>query len=779
MDEKPHQPDEPSKPPWDVPIDDPHALKIEAPSTVAGGIPAITTSLKHTTHEMGIIRGGRALLKVNQKDGFDCPGCAWPDPDDDRAVTEFCENGVKAVAHEATTNVITEEFFQRWSIEALGQQSDYWLGRQGRLTHPMVKEAGSSHYRPISWEDAFAKIALHLNALDDPNEAIFYTSGRTSNEAAFLYQLFARLYGTNNLPDSSNMCHESSSVAMKEVIGIGKATVTLDDFEHADAIFILGQNPGTNHPRMLATLQKAARRGCQIVSINPLPEAGTTRFIHPQEFTTWLGHGTPLATLFLPVKINGDVALLKGMMKELLERENQHPGTVLDMAFIQEYTDGFENFATALRQVSWDDIMKGSGIPREDIRKAVDIVVRAKSIICTWAMGMTQHKNAVANMQEIINFLLLRGNIGRKGAGACPVRGHSNVQGDRTMGITENPAPEFLDRLGKVFDFQPPRQRGHDAVRAITAMHDGRANVFIALGGNFLSATPDTSYTAEALSRCRLTVHISTKLNRAHLITGNEALILPALGRTDQDRQVGNLQYVTTENTMGVVQMSQGQLAPVSPDIRSEVNIVANLAKATFSNRRGPGQRINWDTLMNNYDEIRQLISQVVPGFEHYTARVQHPGGFYLPNPVRDSRTFLTSTGKANFTVHPLPNITLEPGQLLMTTIRSHDQFNTTIYGLDDRYRGIKSGRRVVLMNQADMDERDLAKGDVVGITSHHQGHTRTAEQFTVIPYPIPRTCVATYFPEANVLIPIDSVADKSNTPTSKSVVVTVNHVKI
>lgn len=775
MDEKPNQTAKPSKPPWEVPIDDPHALKVEAPSTWAGGIPAIMTSLSHTTHEMGIIRGGKALLKLNQKGGFDCPGCGWPDPDDDRAITEFCENGVKAVAHEATTKVITEDFFQHWSIEALGQQSDYWLGQQGRLTHPMVKEAGSTHYRSISWEEAFTKMATHLNTLEDPNEAIFYTSGRTSNEAAFLYQLFARLYGTNNLPDSSNMCHESSSVALKEVIGIGKATVTLDDFHCADAIFILGQNPGTNHPRMLATLQKAARRGCQIVSINPLPEAGTTRFIHPQEFTTWLGQGTPLATLFLQVKINGDVALLKGMMKGLLEREDQHPGTILDKTFIQQYTDGFENFGAALQQVSWDDIVEGSGIPKKDIQKAVDIVVQAKSIICTWAMGMTQHKNAVANMQEIINFLLLRGNIGRKGAGACPVRGHSNVQGDRTMGITENPAPEFLNRLELIFDFQPPTQRGHDAVRGIKAMHEGHAKVFIALGGNFLSATPDTSYTAEAISRCRLTVHISTKLNRAHLVTGNEALILPALGRTDQDRQAGHFQYVTTENTMGVVQTSQGQLDPVSPDIKSEVNIVGNLAKATFAHREGPGRHINWDTLMENYDEIRHLINQVIPGFENYTARVQKPGGFYLFNPVRDARRFPTSTGKANFTVHPLPNIPLQPGQLLMMTIRSHDQYNTTIYGLDDRYRGVKSGRRVVFMNQTDMDERGLAKGHLVDLVSHYQDQTRKAEQFTVIPYPIPRTCVATYFPEANVLIPIDSVADKSNTPTSKSIVITVH----
>jgi len=724
---------------------------------------------------MGVRRGGQALLKVNQKQGFDCPGCGWPDPDGDRALTEFCENGVKAVAHEATTKVITKEFFQRYSLEQLGQQSDYWLGQQGRLIRPMIKRSEDTHYHPISWAKAFDTIAGQLNALDDPNEAIFYTSGRTSNEAAFLYQLFARLYGTNNLPDSSNMCHESSSVALKEVIGIGKATVTLDDFQLTDAIFILGQNPGTNHPRMLATLQQAARRGCQIVSINPLPEAGTTRFIHPQEVTHWLGQGTPIATLYLPVKINGDVPLLKGIMKELLMREEKNPGTILDLPFIQQYTEGFDHFATATRNMSWEKIEEGSGIAREDIQKAADIAEQAKSIICTWAMGMTQHKNAVANMQEIINFLLLRGNIGRPGAGPCPVRGHSNVQGDRTMGITENPTPEFLDRLRKICHFQPPTKRGHDAVRGIKAMHAGHAKVFIALGGNFLSATPDTAYTAQALSRCRLTVHISTKLNRAHLVTGTEALILPALGRTDKDLQDDIPQYVTTENTMGVVQTSQGRLEPVSEFLKSEVDIVANLAKATFNNKEGPWNHINWDELIHDYDEIRHLISQVVPGHENYTERVNKPGGFYLANPIRDARQFPTPSGKARFTVHSMPDIHLAPDQLLMMTIRSHDQYNTTIYGLDDRYRGIKAGRRVVFMNDRDMEERDLAKGDLVDIVSHHKGQTRTALQFVVVPYPIPRTCVATYFPEANVLIPIDSVADKSNTPTSKSVVVTIH----
>lgn len=767
--------EQPESVPSTIPLEDPDRLKTTPPPTVAGGFPSLASTLKQIRQEKAILRSSQALINVNQQDGFDCPGCGWPDPDGERAVTEFCENGAKAVAHEATSKIITEQFFQQWSIQELSRQSDYWLGQQGRLARPMIKPQGSHHYQPIAWEAAFELLGHKLRTLSHPDEAIFYTSGRTSNEAAFLYQLFARLYGTNNLPDSSNMCHESSSVGMKEVIGIGKATITLDDFRHAGAIFILGQNPGTNHPRMLATLQQAARRGCRIVSINPLPEAGTTRFIHPREVTRWLGKGTPLATLFLPVKINGDVALLKGLMKELLEREDSRPGTIIDQSFIERYTEGFKGFACNLRQISWKTIEEGSGIPRHDIQRAADIAEQAETIICTWAMGMTQHKNAVANVQEIINFLLLRGNLGKPGAGACPVRGHSNVQGDRTMGITENPPKEFLDRLGRVLAFNPPQKRGYDAVRAITAMHEGRARVFLALGGNFLSATPDTVYTGEALSRCLLTVHISTKLHRGHLVTGDMALILPTLGRTDRDLQGGVPQFVTTENTMGVVQTSQGSLQPISPNLKSEVEIVGRLAQATFAGQAGAWESISWDRLIGDYGEIRTLIEQVVPGHEHYSERVQKPGGFYLPNPVRDTRTFPTLSGKARFTIHPLPDIHLTFPQLLMMTIRSHDQYNTTIYGLDDRYRGIKAGRRIVLMNRTDMEERGINQGDLVDLVSHHQGRQRTAGRFTAIRYPIPRTCTATYFPEANVLIPIDSVAEKSNTPTSKSVIITIH----
>ena len=719
---------------------------------------------------MGLVRSVRTLAQVNQKDGFDCPGCAWPDPDGERTHTEFCENGAKAVAEEATTRRVTPEFFEQWSVAELSRKSDFWLGKQGRLTHPMVLRRASNHYEAISWEDAFAMIAAELNALDSPDQAVFYTSGRTSNEAAFLYQLFVRQFGTNNLPDCSNMCHESSGSALTETIGVGKGTVTLEDFELAEAIFIIGQNPGTNHPRMLTALQAAKRNGCRIVHINPLPETGMSRFKHPQHARDVLGRGTQLADLFLQVRINGDVALLKGIMKEMLEEEARRPGTVLDQQFIEEHTAGFDDFARALGEVSWDAITGQSGVARESLRDAARIMIESDRTICCWAMGLTQHKNAVANIQEIVNLLLLRGQIGKPGAGACPVRGHSNVQGDRTMGIWERPTAAFLDQLANAFDFDPPRHHGFDTVESIKAMHDGRAKIFFALGGNFLSATPDTEYTARALQRCRLTAHVSTKLNRAHLITGEQALILPCLGRTERDVQSSGEQFVSVENSMGVVHASRGTLAPASPVLRSETAIVAALARATL----GARSLIDWPSMAADYDRIREKIARVVPGFDDYNRRVRTPGGFYLPNLARERR-FTTATGKANFTVHELPDRDLAPGQFLMMTIRSHDQFNTTIYGLDDRYRGVHNERRIVFLNAQDIEAHGLAAGQVVDLTSHFEGEQRTARRFIVVPYSIPRRCAATYFPETNVLVPIGSVADKSNTPASKSVVITIH----
>ncbi|HEX8180917.1 MAG TPA: FdhF/YdeP family oxidoreductase [Pyrinomonadaceae bacterium] len=736
---------------------------------VAGGVPAIVSTMKYAFGEMGVGRSLRTLARLNQPDGFDCPGCAWPEPDQARPHIEFCENGAKHVADEATTKRITPAFFQQWSVPALAAQTDLWLNQQGRLTEPMLLRRGRQHYEPVSWDEAFQLIAAELNALATPDEAIFYTSGRTSNEAAFLYQLFVRQFGTNNLPDCSNMCHESSGTALTETIGVGKGTVTLEDFAHADAIFIIGQNPGTNHPRMLSTLQQAKRRGCRIVHINPLPETGLHAFKHPQDVLHLLGTGTRLADLFLQVRVNGDVALLKGIMKEVLAAERARPGAVLDHEFIAAHTTGFTEFAAALDAVDWAELVAASGVSRAEMSAAARLYVEAERVIVCWAMGLTQHKNAVANIQEIVNLLLLRGNLGRAGAGACPVRGHSNVQGDRTMGIWERPAETFLDSLAREFDFAPPRAHGYDTVNAIKAMHEGKAKVFFALGGNFLSATPDTEYTAAALNRCRLTAHVSTKLNRAHLITGEQALILPCLGRTERDVQAAGEQFVSCENSMGVVQASRGRLAPASEHLLSEPALVARLAAATL----GPRSRVDWLALAADYDRIRAHIERVVPGFADYNRRVREPGGFYLPNAAR-VREFKTASGKAQFTVHPLPQHELAPGQFLMLTMRSHDQFNTTIYSLDDRYRGVFNERRVVLLNHADIAATGLRSEQIVDLVSHFDGEERIARRFRVVPYQIPRGCAATYFPETNVLVPVRHVADKSNTPASKSVVISI-----
>jgi molybdopterin-dependent oxidoreductase alpha subunit len=633
----------------------------------------------------------------------------------------------------------------------------------------MLRREGGDYYEPVNWQDAFALIGRELNSLASPDEAVFYTSGRTSNEAAFLYQLFVRQYGTNNLPDCSNMCHESSGTGMKEAIGFGKGTVTLEDFDLCDAIFVIGQNPGTNHPRMLTSLLNAKRRGCKIVHINPLPETGLTRFKHPQEFWTWPGKGTKLADLFVQVRVNGDVALLKGLMKEVFDAEERRPGQVLDREFIDKYTTGFEEFKAALGAAHLGDILEQAGVTKTPLEDAAKIFIQSERVIFCWAMGLTQHKNAVANIQEIVNLMMLRGQLGKPGAGLCPVRGHSNVQGDRTMGIWEQPSEGFLNKLGAEFGFEPPRKPGLDTVHAIQAMHEGKAKVLFALGGNFLSATPDTEYTADALRRCRLTAHVSTKLNRAHLITGRQALILPCLGRTEIDDQAGGPQSVTTENSMAVVESWHGRLPPASEHLLSEPAIVAGLAKAVLVGK----SNIDWDGLVSSYDRVRDHIEHVVPGFENYNERVRRPGGFYLPNPIR-KRQFETKSGRAHFTVHQLPQHDLLAGQFLMMTMRSHDQFNTTIYGLDDRYRGIHNGRRVVFLNAQDMQLAGLIEGQIVDLVSHFEAEERVARRFRVVPYNIPRRCAATYFPEANVLVPVRHFADKSHTPASKSVVISI-----
>ena len=745
--------------------------------TLAAGLPAIYQTVRFGLREMGPVRAFKALLSLNKKKGFDCQSCAWPSPDENRKVAEFCENGAKAVADEATTKRLTEEFFRQHSIDDLRSRSDFWLGQQGRLTQPMVKKTGAARYEPISWGKAFQLIANELKALPSPNAAAFYTSGRTGNEAAFLYQLFVRQFGTNNLPDCSNMCHESSGAALNEVIGVGKGCVKLEDFVRTDAIFIIGQNPGTNHPRMLDSLQQAKEAGARIVSINPMPEVGNFRFKNPQDLKNPLrvpgllfGAGQKLSDLWLPIRINGDVAVLKGIMKEMLAEERKRPGAVFDLQFINEFTAGFDRFIVDLETTSWDDILVSSGVTREQIRAAAEIAMNAKRIICCWAMGLTQHRNAVATIQEIMNFLLLGGNIGRPGAGPCPVRGHSNVQGDRTMGIWERMNETFMKKLGQEFKFDPPREHGTDTVETIKAMHRGDIRVFVAMGGNFLAAAPDTEFTAKALQNCRLTVHVSTKLNRSHLITGEIALILPCLGRSEKDRQLTGEQFVTVEDSMGIINPSRGVLEPASEELKSEPAIIAGLARATLGDRSS----IDWEALIADYNRIRDCIEHVIPGFEHFNERIAQDV-FYLPNDARDHRKFNNEIGKALFTVHPIPRNELESGKFILMTIRSHDQFNTHIYGLDDRYRGVYNGRRVLFMNPEDVKEAGLMQGQIVDLTSHFgDGEERYARHFQIAPYPIARGCTATYFPEGNVLVPINSVAERSNTPTSKFVVISI-----
>ena len=740
----------------------------------AAGFASIYETFQHMLGRTGVGRTFDTLSKLNQKAGFDCPSCAWPDPDGERKTFEFCENGAKAVASEATRARCTPEFLARHSIAQLLEQSDSWLEQQGRLTHPMLLERDSQHYRPISWDDAFELIAEALHALDTPDQAVFYTSGRASNEAAFLYGLFARLLGTNNLPDCSNMCHESSGLGLTETIGIGKSTIKLEDFSHADCIFIIGQNPGTCHPRMLTELEKAARNGCQIVSVNPLPETGMLHFKNPQKPLRLIGPGTAIASLFLQVRVNGDVALLKGIMKAMLEADERGGGKLLDHDFIAHHTEGFAAFAADLHDESWQRIVQESGISRELIERAAAIAGASERMIVCWAMGITQHENGVANVQSIVNFALLRAQIGRRGAGLCPVRGHSNVQGDRTVGIWEKMSDQFIDALGKEFGFAPPRTHGHDAVRAIRAMHEGQVKVFMALGGNFSSATPDTRYTSEALARCELTVQVSTKLNRGHLITGRRALILPCLGRTERDLQQGGEQFVSVEDTMGVVHASRGVLEPASEHLRSEPAIIAGLAHVALAGRCG----VDWLGLAADYDRIREHIEHVVPGFTQYNKRVRQPGGFYLPNAPREGR-FPTASARARFTVHTIPEHNLSGGRLLLTTLRSHDQFNTTIYAENDRYRGVWGGRRVVFLNRDDMVARGLRENQWLDIISHHRGEQRRAAGFKAIPYPIARGSAAAYFPETNVLVPVDSVAAGSNQPASKSLTISLEPTRL
>lgn len=744
-------------------------IEAEIP-TSAVGFKAIKSAISHIKDEAGLVKGVGLLARLNQKRGFDCPGCAWPDPDEKRAfLAEYCENGAKAVAEEATKSTLSPLFFSSYSISKLSKLSDYEIGKKGRIVQPLVVYEGSDHYQEISWEEAFKIIGSSLKSLPSPDHAIFYTSGRTSNEAAFLYQLFVREFGTNNLPDCSNMCHESSGSALSETLGIGKGSVTLDDFKHAELVIVMGQNPGTNHPRMLTALGQTKKKGGKIITVNPLPEVGLMRYKDPQNPLKWLGKGQKLTDIFLQVKINGDVALLKIIFKLLLKEEQENPNSVFDHPFIEQYTTGYSDFIKDVERYSLKELLPQTGIPFETIKSAAALIAKKKKIIICWAMGLTQHKNGVDNIRELVNLLLLKGSIGKKGAGTCPVRGHSNVQGDRTMGIWERPKEAFLTALEKEFSFKAPRKHGYDVVNAIEAMHQKKASVFIGMGGNFLSATPDTEYTAEALQNCSLTVHISTKLNRSHLIHGKTALILPCLGRSERDLQEKGVQFVSVENSMGIVHSSSGYLNPLSTSLLSEPAVVAGMAKATLEN-----SSTDWAGLIKNYDRIRDKIELTIPGFKNYNKRVRQKGGFYLPNTARDKDFSPTLTGRANFSINAISDLVLKKNELVMMTIRTHDQYNTTIYGLNDRYRGVFNERRVVFMNPADMEERKLQKLDTVDLIGYFNNEKRIAKNFLVIPYNIPKQCAATYFPEANVLVPLKSTAKISNTPTSKTIIITV-----
>ena len=757
----------------DIDVDyDEHAVTITPPEREAAGVKAVMVALRRGLKFMGVFRTASLLPRLNQQTGFDCPACAWPDQHGDRKF-EFCENGAKAVAEEATKRVVTPEFFGRHSIADLAARPEYWLSQQGRLTHPMVVRAGDDRYRPIGWDDAYRLITEHLQALGSPNEAVFYTSGRTSNEAAFLYQLMVRSFGTNNLPDCSNMCHESSGAALIESIGVGKGSVSVADVEAADLIIIAGQNPATNHPRMLSVLEKAKANGAKIIAVNPLPEAGLIRFKDPQRVHGVIGHGIPIADEFVQIRLGGDMALFAGLGRLLLEADDRAPGTVIDRDFIAAHCANFDEYDTHTRALDMDTVLEATGVDRAQLDRVAEMVIASERTVVCWAMGLTQHRHAVPMISEIANLLLLRGMIGKPGAGLCPVRGHSNVQGDRTMGISEKMPEKFLAALDTEFGITSPRERGVDTVNAIRAMRDGRAKVFMGMGGNFALATPDTAVTEAAMRDCALTVQVSTKLNRSHLITGREALILPSLGRTDRDIQDGGKQRVSVEDSMSMVHLSRGSLHPPSEHVRSEVAIVCQLARTLL----GPEHPVPWEKFNADYDTIRDAIAAVVPGCEDYNTKVRQPNGFQLPHPPRDSRQFPTSTGKANFAVNALQWVLVPPGRLVLQTLRSHDQYNTTIYGLDDRYRGVKGGRRVVFVNLADIESFGLKDGDRVDLVSEFadgegQLQERRAKDFRVVSYATPVGNAAAYYPETNPLVALDHVAAKSNTPVSKAVVI-------
>ncbi len=743
-------------------------IKLSEPATYAAGPKAVKVTLEHTFKEMGVFRSLSTLSHMNQQDGFDCPGCAWPDPEKPSKLGEYCENGAKALSEEATTKRVDTDFLAKHSVEELSHWSDYRIGKSGRLTEPMILKPGKVHYEPISWDEAFEVISKELHQLSSRDEAIFYTSGRSSNEAAFLYGLFSRAYGTNNMPDCSNMCHESSGVALGETLGIGKGSVKLEDFYEAEVVMVIGQNPGTNHPRMLSALERCKVNGGKVITINPLEEAGLIRFKNPQEIKGVLGSGETITDIHLQVKINQDVPLLKLILKKLAALDKRS-GDVFDHDFIRTYTEGYEALLKDLDNYSETELLELSGVSEKMIDDTVALLAEKKKIIICWAMGLTQHKNGVENIKECVNLLLLKGSLGKPGAGTCPVRGHSNVQGDRTVGIMHYVSEELNKAIEKTFGFKAPTKEGYDTVRAVKAMHQGKAKVFVGLGGNFVSAVSDTEYTAEALQNCDLTVNISTKLNRTHLVTGKTALLLPTLGRSDKDIKDGKTRFFTVENSMGKVHRSKGVLPPASDNLKSEPEIVGGIADAYFKG----GHSVDWKNLSADYELLREKMGLVLTGFKDVNKKSEG-GGYYLPNNVRQLDFSKLPNQKAQFSVNGLPKHNLTPDEFLLMTIRSHDQFNTTIYGLNDRYRGVHNERRVIFMNQRDMDKFNLNKLDVVNLISNYDLKERKAVKFLVVPYNIPEGNIASYYPETNVLVPHNHYADKSYTPISKSVIVTI-----
>ena len=742
-------------------------LKVTPVEKKAAGIPAVIATMSDLVKEKTFFRGNKALLSMNQFGGFDCSSCAWPDPDDDRSpIAEYCENGAKALAEEATTKRVTPEFFQKNSVYELSRLDDYRIGKMGRITDPVYLPEGATHYQPISWEDAFKKIARHFNALGSPDEAAFYTSGRTSNEASFVYQLFAKEYGTNNMPDCSNMCHETSGSGLRPTIGIGKGTVTLEDMHDAEVVVIIGQNPGTNAPRMMSALSKCKANGGKIIAVNPLPETGLMGFKDPQRIKGIL-EGVKLADIYLPVKINGDMALLKALEMLLLDFEKKSPGEVLNKSFIEGKTVGYDVFVNQFDNYKLEDLAAECGVSAAQLYEATQMIAFKQRIIICWGMGITQQPNGVGMVREMLNIVLLKGSIGIKGGGLCPVRGHSNVQGNRTMLIDEKPTDEQLDRLEQHYGFKMPRRHGYDVVRAIKAMHEGKVKVLFCMGGNLLSAAPDTTYTAQALRKLNLLVCVSTKLNRGHLIHGKETIILPTYSRSDFDIVNGELQIVSTENSMGVVQSSKGVLKAVSDNLINETQIVCRMAMATLGER----SVVNWQLYHDSYNAVRDAIEKCIPGFENYNERVRHKGGFYLPNAARDEQRFAKEYDyRAPFTLTEIPDNTLDDDEYLMATTRTHDQFNTTIYGLEDRYRGIHNERRVIFMNVKDIEKAGFKEGDKVDLFNYGDGIERIAPLFIIVPYPIPERNTMTYFPETNVLVPINNVVKESNMPASKYV---------